>query len=148
MLLNFTLLWRFLFSMAKWRCKLVFSFVSSKSKFPVVKTGKPRLNALRAAYSWLFQGNLASSNVLTVKPCWNELQGRAGKVHLNKTLSEPNFWLELYICVPSKLFDWQMFVLVICSSYPCSFLRWLSVLFFFFFCQYIFYKDGQIANRS
>ena len=20
--------------------------------------------------------------------------------------------------------------------------------FFFFFCQYIFYKDGQIANRS
>ena len=24
----------------------------------------------------------------------------------------------------------------------------LSCYFFFFFCQYIFYKDGQIANRS
>ena len=24
----------------------------------------------------------------------------------------------------------------------------LEVFFFFFFCQYIFYKDGQIANRS
>ena len=23
-----------------------------------------------------------------------------------------------------------------------------SSSFFFFFCQYIFYKDGQIANRS
>ena len=23
-----------------------------------------------------------------------------------------------------------------------------KVFFFFFFCQYIFYKDGQIANRS
>ena len=34
----------------------------------------------------------------------------------------------------------QHFFLATCL---CFFL-----LFFFFFCQYIFYKDGQIANRS
>ena len=26
--------------------------------------------------------------------------------------------------------------------------RYSVFFFFFFFCQYIFYKDGQIANRS
>ena len=39
-----------------------------------------------------------------------------------------------------QLFFWSCFFLMCCLI---SFL-----LFLFFFCQYIFYKDGQIANRS
>ena len=112
----------------------IFPFETFRMEFVVVNKQKSATNAELNAQDRM-RKCLGNSTMPTTKPM--VLLSRLKQTSDWRPLK---FWYGVYFCTffsltkPMKLHSIREF--------------FFQYVYFFFFCQYIFYKDGQIANRS